>query len=74
LLHRVLIDELRRARPKPGELVLVKWLGKKTSASGQEYVAYRVLVDREDQGVDWAALGEPSEEGPSAEPEDDIPF
>lgn len=78
LLHIVLLDEFKRVRPKPGELVAVRYLGKKTSAAGQSYHGYRVVVDRTDQGVDWGALDEPSEEGlldePASDEADDIPF
>jgi hypothetical protein len=56
LLHVVLKQEFRRARPKPGELVAVRFLGEKEGAGGQPYKRYRVVVQREEAGPDWDNL------------------
>lgn len=70
LLHAVLRNELAKLRPKPGELVLIRYDGKKDSAAGTRYAAYRVEVDREQAPTDWDALADaddvPDEAGPVA--------
>jgi hypothetical protein len=53
LLHTALINKFAERRPKPGELVLIRYLGKRTSAGDNEYADYRVEVDREEGGIDW---------------------
>jgi hypothetical protein len=64
LLHTVLRNEFARLRPKPGELVYVRYLGKRQpkQPGGSPYDAYAVVVDRDD--VDWdgsdAGFGERS--------------
>jgi hypothetical protein len=63
LLHVVLRNELARRRPESGELVLIKYLGKKESSAGQPYEGYRVLVDREQSVADWDAVAGTSQEG-----------
>jgi hypothetical protein len=64
LIHAVLRNELKRLRPQPGELVAIRYLGKRRSANGHPYASYRVAVDRESSPIDWAALqdneGDPS--------------
>src|SRR5262252_7525463 len=61
LIHTVLRREFLRQRPVPGENVLVRYLGRQQSqGGGPGYEAYKVVVDRFDQGndVDWAGLAE----------------
>ena len=43
---------LKRLRPKPGETIGVRNLGKRKSATGTDYVDWRVLVDRPPPGWD----------------------
>jgi hypothetical protein len=61
LLHAALLNGLKRLRPKPGEQVGVRNLGKRKSATGSDYVDWRVAVDRPPPG--WDAIdpadGEP---------------
>jgi hypothetical protein len=78
LLHTVLRNELARQRPEPGELVLVKYEGKKESSAGQPYEAYRVLVDRDRAAPDWDAVDRTSRDGADDAPDEDegggVPF
>jgi len=46
LLHAALLNGLKRLRPKPGEQVGVRNLGKRKSGTGSDYVDWRVAVDR----------------------------
>jgi hypothetical protein len=77
LLHTVLRNEVARQRPEPGELMLIKYEGKKESSAGQPYEAYRVLVDRDQAVPDWDAVAATSRDGAGgtpAEGEDGVPF
>jgi hypothetical protein len=56
LLHEVLKNQLVRIAPKPGELLCIRWKGKRTSGGGNEYDDYRVDVDRQGEGPDWSAV------------------
>jgi hypothetical protein len=47
----VLANEMRHARPKPGERVGVKWLGERQGTS-RSYTAYKVVIERE-TGTDF---------------------
>jgi len=68
LLHTVLINEFKRQAPKPGELVAVKYLGKKTGDAGQGYVGFRVEVKRDKAGPNWDDVqGDSPDEGPTAQ-------
>jgi len=61
LTHTVLRREFLRQRPLVGENILVRYLGRQQSqGGGPGYAAYKVVVDRFDQGndVDWAGLAE----------------
>jgi hypothetical protein len=76
LLGQVLLDAFKEVRPSPGELVLVRYLGKRTSASDREYKAWKVVVDR-DETVDWDRLDEDddmSDAGGLPVADDDMPF
>ena len=73
LLHTVLKNELARVKPKPGETVGIKYLGKQKTAEGSKfdsYIGYRVKVDRpQGEAFDWAKLGaEPETEEFQTEP------
>ncbi len=46
LLHQALLNSLKRLRPKPGDRVGVKNLGKRKSQAGTNYNDWRVVVDR----------------------------
>jgi hypothetical protein len=70
LLHTVLRKEVARQRPEPGELVLIKYEGKKESSAGQAYEGYRVLVDRDEVVADWDAVAAASGDGPADLPAD----
>jgi hypothetical protein len=58
LLHAVLLDEFAKAKPRPGELLLIRYEGKRENASGQPYAAYRLEVDREPVAPEWDAIGQ----------------
>jgi hypothetical protein len=78
LIHTVLRNELRRVRPEPGELVCIRYLGKRQPVGGgPAYDSYRVVVDREGGGLSWDDLEEagPDAAGQAARTAtDDIPF
>jgi hypothetical protein len=71
LIHAVLRNELTRFRPQPGELVAIKYLGKKTNSSGHPYVAYKVAVERDSTPINWAALheGDPTSDWDALDPD-----
>lgn len=58
LLHSVLRDEFAKVKPRPGELLLIRYEGKRDNASGQPYAAYRLEVDREPVAPDWDEVGQ----------------
>lgn len=67
LLHAVALDEFKKLRPAPGELVAICFLGPRTSATGQPYTGYRVVVDRQvepPQAPDAGAVVPDPEEPP----------
>ena len=78
LLHTVLRNELARVKPAPGELVLIRWEGKKQSGSGSSYDSYRVVVDRPETEASWNEISTVADFEPAAPAggEDDggIPF
>lgn len=58
LLHTVLNNQFARLKPKVGELVLIRYQGKREGAGGSTYDDYRVEIDRgEDMAPDWSELG-----------------
>jgi len=80
----VLANEMRSARPRPGEKVGVKWLGERQGAN-RSYAAYKVVVERAAGGdFNWGDSAEPearqewsSDSPPSLRAEhsdDEIPF
>jgi hypothetical protein len=66
--HAVLALQLAQARPGIGERVGIAYYGKlKGERSRGEYHGYRVSVDRDDDGVDWARYNDaPADGGPPA--------
>lgn len=82
--HRgVLFSQLRRLRVQPGELIAVRYLGKKHSdASGFTYNNYKLVrVDDDDTAapVDYDQINDTAEQqqlppGDKPAPDDDIPF
>lgn len=84
LLHTVLQNELARAKPKPGEELAIKYLGKqKPAGGGNPFHSYRVKVDRPtSEAFDWNKIGdgefdEPVAAEPAASaqlgPDDELP-
>jgi hypothetical protein len=63
LFHSVLKNEFNRVRPKVGELVAVRYLGKKQGAAGQKYESYRVIAQRDESAPDWDSLGSEDDDG-----------
>jgi len=60
LMHSVLKNEVAKARPKPGETLGIKYFGKISTNGGNDYVGYRVKVDRPlgtGDEFDWSKLG-----------------
>jgi hypothetical protein len=58
LSHKVLVDQFKRLRPEPGELVGIKRL----PDADKGYARYVVKVDRpEVKAMDWDAIGENGE-------------
>jgi len=62
LINQALLNEFRRTRPTPGEMIGVRYGGKKPVKNPQpgkakEYHDWKVVVDREEMAADWAALG-----------------
>lgn len=53
LLATALKSQFARARPTAGELVGVRYLGKRKGASGHEYQDFRVVVDRPNAETSW---------------------
>jgi hypothetical protein len=64
LHHTVLKNALYELDPKPGELVLIRWMGREAKEDGTDYVNYRVAVDRpNDPGLSWeSVMRAPTEE------------
>jgi hypothetical protein len=87
LYQTALRSQFARAHPAPGENVAIRYRGRKIGDNGQEYVDFKVFVDRpKDGGVPWSAvaatnpgdddLEEPpvSVPGFDPQPDEDIPF
>ena len=57
LHHTVLRNAMYELQPKPGELVLIRYVGREVKEDGTDYVSYRVAVDRpNDQGLSWESV------------------
>lgn len=90
LVHTVLRNEFKRAQPKQGEIVAVRYEGmKQPEGTGAPYASYKVAVDRPTTEASWAELpddgsfaapvegdfvGDPDDEAAMDRPRDDIPF
>ncbi len=61
-LVTVLRRQFQRLKPLLGELVAVKFLGRKISQTGNEYSSFKVTLQRDEGDVDWDSLG--AESGP----------
>jgi hypothetical protein len=80
VFHTVLRQQLAAKRPRVGELVAIRYEGKRQGAGGSTYHCYRVAVERE--GGEWTddlateAVEEfASQPAPASKPDDDkIPF
>jgi len=53
LFHAALISQLKKIRPKPGDRIGIKYLGKRTGQSGNAYADYAVASSAE-QEFDWS--------------------
>lgn len=60
LLHAVLRNQFAQQAPKVGELVGIRYLGKKRGASGRDYANYRVAVvrDASAEDFDWSLVSD----------------
>lgn len=56
--HTVLRDKLAESAPAIGERLGVKYEGKVQGNGREGYHAYKVIVDRADGGIDWAAYAD----------------
>jgi hypothetical protein len=58
-IHYVLSSELAKLRPKAGDRLAIKFLGKLAKKSGTgSYNGYRVVSDAVSGGVNWAKYGD----------------
>ena len=72
LMHTVLRNEMSKARPQSGERIGIKYHGKIDTKGGNDYVGYRVKVDRplgSGEGIDWDRIGDAPESSPLDEPQ-----
>lgn len=67
LLHTALLGQFKDKRPKPGEAVLIRFEGKRESAAGVSYAAYRVEVARDPVEPDWDKPAESDRESADAD-------
>jgi hypothetical protein len=60
LFHAVLRNQFAQQAPKVGEMVGIRFLGKRRGASGREYSNYRVAVVRntESKDFDWSIISD----------------
>jgi hypothetical protein len=63
----VLFEEFKKLRPRPGEIVGIRYFGKDEDRG---YHKYKVMVDRPDTNVDVFF----ATEGAAAVPDDDVPL
>jgi len=75
LLQTVLRNEFKKARPKVGEEVAIRYDGTEKNAAGKTYHAFKVAVLREEgSAVDWDQVGAADdfyESTPTPEPDTD---
>lgn len=81
LFHTALINQFKKARPEVGQLVLVRYEGKrKPKSGGTDYHDWKVLTENDGSGFSWDEFG--GHDTPPAVPEangdfhldDDVPF
>lgn len=66
LVHTALRNEMARQRPRPGELVLIRWEGtREPAAGGRAYEAYRVVVEREGGSLGWDTIAVDDDQAPA---------
>lgn len=60
MFHAVLRNQFAQRKPRVGDIVGVRFLGKKTGASGRQYSNYKVAVHGEQDAVDfdWSVLAD----------------
>lgn len=60
MFHAVLRNQFAQVKPRVGELVGVKYLGKKMGASGRQYANYVVkrIPDASAEAFDWDAIAD----------------
>ena len=68
LLHDALISQMTKLKPRPGDVIAVRYLGRQQSGSGRSYHAYTVTTDQDRPGFDWG--GTADEPGGEASPFD----
>jgi hypothetical protein len=62
-MHTVLSAQLAELRPKVGDRIAIKYLGKIANKAGTgSYHGYRAVSDAADGGVDWGRYGDGDEE------------
>jgi hypothetical protein len=55
--HTVARSQLAHLKPQVGEYIAIRFLGSLNGASGQSYVNYKIIVDRDTGGeYDWSKL------------------
>ena len=53
LLHDALLSQMKKLRPRPGDVIAVRYLGRQKSGSGRSYHAYTVASDGDRPGFEW---------------------
>ena len=80
-IHTVAQNELASKKPQIGEMIAIKYVGKRESASGKaKYHGYKVVIDRDGGEFDWTRYGDggagggmpPADAEVKREPGDDI--
>lgn len=61
LSNKALAQQVAQAAPRVGDLVAVTFVENRVSAGGNKYKAYRVAVDKGDDGTDWAGIADRAE-------------
>jgi hypothetical protein len=70
-MHQVLSSQLAELRPKVGDRIAIKYLGKIANKAGNgSYHGYRAVSDAATGGVDWGKYGGDEPDGGSDLPSD----